>query len=40
MVLRNTVRAVLGLLLAAAATWLANYLTEMIFGAEDRDTLA
>ena len=33
--LRNTVRGVLGLILVAAATWLANYVTELIFGAED-----
>jgi hypothetical protein len=33
--LRNTVRSVLGLILVAAATWLANYVTEMMFGPED-----
>ncbi len=33
--LRNTVRGVLGLVLVAAATWLANYVTEMLFGTED-----
>jgi hypothetical protein len=33
--LRNTVRGVLGLILVAAATWLANYITELIFGPED-----
>ena len=33
--LRNTVRGVLGLVLVAAATWLANYVTEMLFGPED-----
>ena len=37
-VLRNTVRAILGLLFAAAATWLANYLTDMIFGPENGET--
>lgn len=30
--LRNTVRAVLGIVLTAAATWLANYLVEKLFG--------
>lgn len=33
--LRNTFRGVLGLVFVAAATWLANYVTEMIFGPED-----
>jgi len=30
--LRNTVRGILGLVFVAAATWLANYVTEMLFG--------
>ena len=38
--LRNTVRGVLGLILVAAATWLAKYVTELIFGAEDPGTRA
>ncbi len=38
--LRNTVRGVLGLILVAAATWLANYVTELIFGPEDTGTRA
>jgi hypothetical protein len=38
--LRNTVRGVLSLVFVAAATWLANYVTELIFGAEDLDTNA
>lgn len=33
--LRNTVRGVLGLVLVAAATWLANYVTDLIFGPEE-----
>jgi hypothetical protein len=37
-VLRNTVRGVLGLILVAAATWLANQITDMIFGPEDTAT--
>jgi hypothetical protein len=38
--LRNTVRGVLGLVLVAAASWLANYVTELIFGPEDPGTRA
>jgi hypothetical protein len=38
--LRNMVRGVLSLVFVAAATWLANYATELIFGAEDPDTHA
>jgi hypothetical protein len=38
--LRNTVRGVLGLIFVAAATWLANCVTEMIFGPEDAGTHA
>ena len=38
--LRNTVRGVLGLVLVAAATWLANYVTELMFGPESSDTSA
>jgi hypothetical protein len=38
--LRNTVRGVLGLVLVAGATWLANYVTELIFGPEETDTRA
>jgi hypothetical protein len=34
---RNVVRSILGIILAAAATWLANYLVEKIFGPEDSD---
>ncbi len=30
--MRNTVRGILGIVLAAAATWLANFITERIFG--------
>jgi hypothetical protein len=30
--LRNTVRSVLGIVLIALASWLANYLTEKLFG--------
>jgi hypothetical protein len=32
---RNLVRGILGLVFVAAATWLANFVTELIFGPED-----
>jgi len=32
---RNLVRGILGLVLAAAATWLANMIVERLFGPED-----
>ena len=35
MLLRNTVRGILGLVLAAGATWLANFIVEKIFGPEE-----
>jgi hypothetical protein len=38
--LKNTVRSVLGLVLVAAATWLANYITEQLFGPEDTSVRA
>lgn len=31
-VLRNMTRSILGLVLVAAATWLAGYITDKIFG--------
>jgi hypothetical protein len=34
---RNVVRSILGILLAAAAAWLANYLIEKLFGPEESD---
>ena len=33
--MRNTVRGILGLVLAAAATWLANFVVEKVFGPEE-----
>jgi thiol:disulfide interchange protein len=33
--MRNVVRGILGLVLAAVATWLANEITNMIFGPEE-----
>lgn len=33
--MRNVIRGILGLILAAAATWLANWVTERIFGPEE-----
>ena len=38
--LRNTMRGILGLVFVAAATWLANYVTELMFGPEDPGTNA
>jgi thiol:disulfide interchange protein len=38
--IRNTFRGVLGLILVAAATWLANYVTEKIFGPEEVEAQA
>jgi thiol:disulfide interchange protein len=35
--LRNTVRGILGLVLAAAATWLANFIVEKVFGPEETE---
>lgn len=32
---RNTMRGILGLVLAAAANWLANYIIDKIFGPEE-----
>ncbi len=32
---RNTVRGILGIVLAAAATWVAKFITEKIFGPEE-----
>jgi hypothetical protein len=33
--MRNTVRGILALVLTAAATWLANRIVEQVFGPED-----
>lgn len=38
--MRNAFRSLLGLVLVAAATWLANYMTEKIFGPEEVETAA
>ena len=35
MMMRNVVRGILGLVLAAAATWVANKLTDQLFGPEE-----
>lgn len=35
--MRNLFRSILGLVLVAAATWLANFITERIFGPEDSE---
>ena len=33
--MKNTVRGILGLVLTAAATWLANYIVEQLFGPDE-----
>lgn len=33
--MRNVVRGILGLILAAVATWMANWITDLMFGPED-----
>ncbi len=33
--LKNTARGVLGLILTAAATWLANFIVEKVFGPDE-----
>jgi thiol:disulfide interchange protein len=33
--IKNTVRGILGLVLTAAATWLANYIVEQVFGPDE-----
>lgn len=32
---RNAIRGILGIVLAAAATWLANFITDKVFGPEE-----
>ncbi len=38
--MRNTVRGILGLVLAAAATWLANFIVDQVFGSEEEGEAA
>lgn len=33
--MKNTARGIIGLILTAAATWLANYIVEKIFGPDE-----
>jgi len=35
MLMKNTVRGILGLVLTAAATWLAGYIVDQIFGEDE-----
>jgi thiol:disulfide interchange protein len=35
--MKNTVRGILGLVLTAAATWLAGYIVDQIFGPDDEE---
>jgi len=34
--IKNVVRGILGLVLTAAATWLANYIVDQIFGPDEQ----
>lgn len=34
--MKNLVRGILGLVLTAAATWLANYIVDQIFGPDEQ----
>jgi hypothetical protein len=36
--MKNVARGVLGLILTAAATWLANYIVDQIFGPDEIET--
>ena len=36
LMLKNTMRGVLGLILTAAATWLANYIVDRVFGPDEQ----
>ena len=33
--MKNTMRGILGLVLTAAATWLANYIVDQMFGPDE-----
>lgn len=33
--MKNTVRGILGLILTAAATWLASYIVDQVFGPDE-----
>ncbi|CAN5663610.1 hypothetical protein BH23CHL3_BH23CHL3_07930 [soil metagenome] len=35
--LKNTMRGILGLVLTAAATWLANYIVDQVFGPDEEE---
>lgn len=35
--LRNTTRGILSLVLAAAATWLSNFIVDKVFGPEEAE---
>ncbi len=36
--MKNLVRGILGLILTAAATWLANYIVDQIFGPDPEES--
>jgi hypothetical protein len=35
MMMKNVARGILGLILTAAATWLANYIVDQVFGPDE-----
>lgn len=35
--LKNTMRGILGLVLTAASTWLANYIVDQVFGPDEEE---
>lgn len=35
--MKNTMRGIIGLILTAAATWLANYIVDAIFGPDEEN---
>lgn len=35
--LKNTMRGIIGLVLTAAATWLANFIVDKVFGPDDQE---
>ncbi len=35
--LKNTMRGIIGLILTAGATWLANFIVEKVFGPEEAE---
>lgn len=38
MLMKNMMRGILGLVLTAAATWLANYIVDQVFGPDEEQS--